>query len=97
MSLKTDTNTTDTDKIGAEMFNQENIAYYINRSKQFKQKSRKPYTFVWEFYNKQLQTTIETDADYDAKKQIQSHQDIKFNQDINVRPRMVKVSIHVNN
>ena len=33
MSLKTDTNTTDTDKIGAEMFNQENIAYYINRSK----------------------------------------------------------------
>ena len=67
MSLETDHNTKETYQIGLDMIYQENITEYINIIMDFKQNLRKSYTVFWEFCNKQLQNSIETNVDNEMK------------------------------
>ena len=58
MSLQTYPNTGDTNHIGLYMLYQANNTNYIKRSTEFKKNLRKSYTVLWEFCNKQLQSSI---------------------------------------
>ena len=60
-------NTRETNHIGLDIFYQVNITDYINRSTEFNQNLHKSYTVFWEFWNKQLQNTIEINSKYETK------------------------------
>ena len=55
LSLETDLNTKETDKICLYMIYQADTTDYINIFKEFKKNLLKSYTVVWEFFNKKFQ------------------------------------------
>ena len=67
MSLDTDTSMKETNQIGLDMLYQADIPNYIKINKEVKKNLRKSYTVLWELYNKQLQKSINTTINYDAK------------------------------
>ena len=52
MSLETDTNTKETNKIGIYMLYKADITGYTKINKESKKKLHKSYTAIWEFCNK---------------------------------------------
>ena len=67
MSLETDTNAKDTDKIGMSMLYQAQITDYVKIINEFNKNLRKLYTVIWEFCNNQIQNSIDTNVDYEVK------------------------------